>query len=55
MKYVLFRCGECNSLVAYPAHKPDGHTCRICKGFLFPLAEGSRADLIRKYGITFLK
>ena len=50
MEYVIFRCTECDAVVAYPSRTADGRRCSECKGFIVPIDKGTKQELIGKHG-----
>lgn len=53
---ILFRCVECNELVAWPEDRSDGNRCG-CGGYLKPIDKGTQKELRNKhplYAIEFM-
>lgn len=46
--YILFRCDECNHLMAWLNSHADGHRCN-CGGHLLPADKGEKQELIQKF------
>jgi len=49
-EYILFKCTECGSLIAYPSRTSDGRTCSECKGFIVAKNKSTKLELIEMYG-----
>ncbi|HZK60779.1 MAG TPA: hypothetical protein VFC41_01795 [Anaerovoracaceae bacterium] len=50
MEYIIFKCSECGTLVAYPSWTSDGRRCSECKGFIINKNKGTKHELIEMYG-----